>query len=207
MRNIVFAILMLGTSATAQLRVTVYDKAHLPTTVLRDAMISLGDVFRASGIAVEFVSGDLEASEASLMNLPMTPRKGQEREAACRARRDIALEISPSARPGLRPTILGEAQPLARYRLHARVYMNLVMDTAAFHNRSTAAVLAYVVAHEIGHVLLRTSQHNPRGLMSEVWTDLEYNWMTVRAMLFTKAQAKTMRDTLGAAGCVSASNK
>ena len=205
MRNILFTALILVPAVTAQLRVTVYNKSHVSAEVRRDAFADLRDLFRAAGIAVELVPGDLAAAEASFINLPQPPRKGQEHEAACRARRDIALELVPAAPRGLKATILGQAEPLARSGLNARVYMDRVMDAAELHSRSQADVLAHVIAHEIGHVLLRSNQHTPRGLMSAVWTDQEYDWIARRLMVFTKANARIMRATLDAAGCVSAS--
>jgi hypothetical protein len=68
-------------------------------------------------------------------------------------------------------------------------------------NRTHAAVLAHVIAHEIGHVLLRTNGHNPRGLMSSPWTDFEYGNILRGLMFFTADQSKTMRMALSGAGC------
>jgi hypothetical protein len=58
-----------------------------------------------------------------------------------------------------------------------------------------------VIAHEIGHVLLRTKAHSRRGLMSALWTDYEYGMIDRGLMFFTADQSKTMRMALSGAGC------
>jgi hypothetical protein len=163
--------------------------------------------FHRSGIEIELATGDRSSREASLLTSPGAPRKGNERETACRARRDIALEIvavTPTTRKG---TMLGMAEPLAWEGLNARVFDDHVRDAAERQNRDYAGVLAHATAHEIGHVLLRSSTHSQRGLMSAMWTDLEYDWMARGLMFFTSDQSKAMRAVLSGAGCPVAAEK
>ena len=96
---------------------------------------------------------------------------------------------------------MGMAVPLATEGLNARVFGDHVRDTASRQNREYATVLAHAMAHEIGHVLLRSGNHAQRGLMSSVWTDFEYWWMARGLLLFTGDQAKAMRASLTGAGC------
>ena len=202
MKSITLAALMAASASAAELRVVVYDQAHVPKEVTRTAFEHLRQIFHQSGIEMTLGAGDGTASEASLMTYPAPPPKGREQEAACLARRDIALEIAVTPAFGQRKkTILGTAEPLAREGLNVRVFDDRIQDAAMRENRTHADVLAHVIAHEIGHVLLRANAHSRRGLMSAVWTDYEYGIIDRGLMFFTAAQSKTMQMTLSGAGC------
>jgi hypothetical protein len=201
MRPIVIASLMLASASAEQLRVVVYDQARLPKNVTRTALENLRRIFHQAGIEIEFVAGDAAASEASLITYPAPPPKGREQEAACLARRDIALEIVAVTPGAVKSSILGMAQPLARAGLNARVFDDRIQDAARRENRTHAVVLAHVIAHEIGHVLLRTNAHSGGGLMSARWTAFEYSHIARSFMFFTADQSRSMRMTLRGAGC------
>jgi hypothetical protein len=93
------------------------------------------------------------------------------------------------------------AQPLACKGLNVRIFDDRVRRTAWWHGRPHPAILAHAMAHEIGHVLLRTSAHSERGLMSSVWTEYEYGWMAKALMFFTGKQAQEMRANLSGSRC------
>jgi hypothetical protein len=201
MKKLLLVIMTIQAASSEQLRITVYDGARLPREISAPAFEELRAILREAGIDVEVITGDLSASEASFLQLPTPPRKGGERAAACRARRDIALEILETAPPGHKASILGYAQPMASAGLNVRVFNDRIRWAAMDRNRSYAAVLAHVIAHEIGHVLLRSSEHSSNGLMSPVWSDAEYAWMSRSLMFFTRSQAIAMRSELTGAKC------
>jgi hypothetical protein len=148
------------------------------------------------------VTGVPGAPEASLM-IYEPLRTGHELELGCRARRDIALDILPGAIPGVKKQVLGMAQPLSRTGLNVRIYDDHIREAAARENRSYAIVLSYAMAHEIGHVLLRSNTHIGRGLMSDIWTSREYDWMGKEALFFTTGDSHKMRVTLSGTACSS----
>jgi hypothetical protein len=188
--------------APAQLRVTIYQQAPLSQEVAESMFFQLRLIFRQAGIAVDLVTGDPAADEATLSTYPGPPPRGREHEYACSARRDIALKIADVSPPGVARTILGIAMPLARYGLNARVFNDHIMESAMQHNRPHANVLSCAIAHEIGHVLLRSNDHRMSGLMSAVWTGHEYTQMEFTGrMLFTLEESKTMLINLNGTGC------
>ena len=201
MRHILIAALLLIPAQAAQLRITVYDQVHLSKPTSQAAFDLLRQILKRAGIEAELAPGDPSAAEAGLITYPGTPRRGSEHETACRARRDIALEIVAVTPPTRKHTLLGLAIPLATEGLNARVFDDHVRDAAARENRDYVTVLAHAMAHEIGHVLLRNPAHSGRGLMSAQWTDLEYGWMARGLMFFTPEQAKTMLASLTGQGC------
>ena len=64
-----------------------------------------------------------------------------------------------------------------------------------------AELLAHVIAHEIGHVLLRTFDHAKSGLMSSHWSATEYSRMSAGHLLFTREQSREMIRNLAGDGC------
>jgi len=201
MRHVLIAALISATASAEQLQITVYDKAHLPKEVREAAFYDLRCIFRQSRIDLLLIPGDPAAAEASLLTYPAPPRRGGEQEAVCRARRDIALDIIPVAPPGLKRAALGMVQPLAHKGLNVRIFDDRVRDAAWRQSRPHPAVLAHVMAHEIGHVLLRSSAHSHHGLMSSVWTEHEYDWMAKALMFFTGGQSQEMRANLSRSRC------
>ncbi len=188
--------------AAAYLRVTVYDQAHLMPEVTQSAFDQLRRIFRQAGITIELLAGDLATDEASLFTYPGLPPTGHEQEAACRARRDIALKITRVSPPGLRETVLGIAVPLAVTGLNARVFNDHIRAVAFQQNRPYAVILSHAIAHEIGHVLLRSKDHGMWGLMAGTWTEHEYARMGVEtALFFNRYESERMLLGLGGVGC------
>jgi hypothetical protein len=95
------------------------------------------------------------------------------------------------------------ALPNAQVGVNAMVFANHVGYAALLHSRPYDAVLACAIAHELGHVLLRSNAHEAYGIMGAVWTRKEYHAINVRAMLFTREHSRRMRTTLRGAGCLS----
>ena len=58
---------------------------------------------------------------------------------------------------------------------------------------SEAQVLGHAVAHEIGHLLMSTNSHAPRGLMRAGWRTNELRDMAERRLLFSHEEAERMR--------------
>jgi hypothetical protein len=188
--------------APALLRITIYQQAHLPQEVIESMFYQLRLIFRQAGIAIDLLNGDPAADEATLSTYPRLPPRGHEHEFACNARRDIALKIADASPPGVARTILGIAAPLARVGINARVFNDHIMESASQHNRPHANVLSCAIAHEIGHVLLRSNDHRRSGLMSGVWTGPEYRQMEFTGrMLFTLEESKAMLISLNGTGC------
>jgi hypothetical protein len=198
MRLIVIAAMLCRVGHAERLRITVYDKAELSPPLSMAVVDESERIFRVAGISIEWVAGDQAASEATLM-VYQTPPRNRDWESSCLARRDIALEILRTAPPGVKSTVLGMAQPLARVGLNVRVFYDHVQYAAKMNNRGDALVLAHVIAHETGHVLLRSNAHSGCGLMSRVWAGNEYASIANSTLFFTAGEAREMRMTLSGA--------
>jgi hypothetical protein len=86
MRTILITIMMLAAGDAGQLQITVYDKAQLPRQVQATVANEVRRILRVAGISLEWIAGDLKASEASVM-IYQPSRRGRELEDACSARK------------------------------------------------------------------------------------------------------------------------
>jgi hypothetical protein len=73
-----------------------------------------------------------------------------------------------------------------------RVFLKQVQDFARVHRIDLTTMLAYVIAHEVGHLLLGTS-HSPSGLMQAGWDTTLVHDAATGALTFTDAQAERIR--------------
>jgi hypothetical protein len=71
-----------------------------------------------------------------------------------------------------------------------------VQDFTRVHHVDLSTMLAHVIAHEIGHLLL-SSAHSPTGLMQPAWDTALVRQAVNGSLTFTEAQAaiiKASRD-------------
>jgi hypothetical protein len=207
MKHLLMWVLVIQATAAGQLRITVYDKANLTEAVRANTLEDLRRIFRQSKVDFEFVAGDINAEEASVMIYPQRMRPGTKLESICAARRDIALDIVAFAPYGLDSRVLGLAQPFTPTGLNVRIFNDRIQTAAARESRAYATVMAHAIAHEIGHVLLRSNQHTHWGLMSNAWTSREYDWMETGGLLFTDEQSRSMLANLRGDGCADVRSK
>lgn len=108
----------------------------------------------------------------------------------------MRAEILPHAPRGFSPQALGYALPCAERGMQVTIYADRVETVsgsalAAFHR-----VLGHALAHEIGHVFLRSCGHDNSGLMKGVWAKSEWQRAAVSILPFTPGQATVMHQQL-----------
>jgi len=59
-----------------------------------------------------------------------------------------------------------------------------------------ADMLAYVIVHEVVHLLLPLRSHSPVGIMRERWTREDFALMSRRNLAFMPASAKLIKKEL-----------
>lgn len=193
------AMIAVGANAE-QLTVTLYNHAKMPKDVIDDASFDLRSIFRRANINLDIRIGNPSSQDSFTVAYLGRIDPGSLSDVACHARLDVGLEILHSP-PGLGNHVLGMAFPLAARGLNARVFADHVGTAAFVNGRSYSAVLAYVIAHEIGHVLLKTQPHSSHGIMAEMWSPLEYQLMAFHQLPFGADQATAMRAMLDGRGC------
>ena len=72
----------------------------------------------------------------------------------------------------------------------AQIFFNQVQDFARTCHVEVATLLAYVMAHEVGHLLLPRMPHSLTGLMKADWDTAMVREAAVGSLTFTGAQIK-----------------
>jgi len=152
--------------------VRVYDTTSGTTEILGEAITTAAAVVRDAGIPVEWRDCTRSGSQPGCQN----PRLG-----------DFIVRIVPAAKPSTVPirrslqlrTVQGEEHfqlgvavldPVTLTGQMATVFQEPVQRLASRTGVDPAKLLGRAIAHEIGHLLLRTKSHSATGLMREVWS-------------------------------------
>jgi len=91
------------------------------------------------------------------------------------------LGITPMSREGERDTLV-------------EVFLDRVRYQADYSGLSVGVLLGHAIAHELGHVLLRTSGHVSTGIMRAGWTPEDLRLADSGLLIFTSRQAELIRN-------------
>ena len=84
----------------------------------------------------------------------------------------------------------------------AFVYRDPVLDAARGRGQNVARVLGYVMAHEMGHLLLPYPSHSVTGIMHAAWSGEQLRDIGAGTLRFTPAQARAIRARASRPGAV-----
>ena len=107
------------------------------------------------------------------------------------------LIIRPTPLPRMMGQALGDAHDTAGT---AFVCRDRALDVARARHLDVACVLAYAMAHEIGHLLLPYPSHAATGIMHGDWDGADYERLRTGSPHFTPAQASAIRAMWGGYG-------
>jgi len=177
---------VIGRAAIAEdnphLNVIVRSPAELPGELVVDAEQSAARVFGKAGVAVEW------------RNCPA--RNGEFLDEGCRGSArasDLVLQIIPRAQHP-RGAVFGVAFVNGSGGAYADIFFDRVQR---IHNEdrkiSIATLLGYVMAHEIGHLLLGEHSHSRTGLMLGQWHADELARIARGRLFFDSREASFLR--------------
>ena len=175
-----------GAESRLGISVRVQDYAHVAPKILNEAQREATNILSETGIGVAWV-------ECTGTGLPSEPTCAQPFRAT-----DLALRILPQSMAERLP-LNGDAFGFAavstddRPSFLASVLYHRVEDLARTLGHSRAAMLGYVMAHEIGHLLLGTNSHSPLGIMRARLTREDL----LRPLGFNSGQAEVIRAQVG----------
>jgi hypothetical protein len=152
------------------LHLTEYEQ--VPPDELRDAQEQVDLAYRRIGVQIEWAAqpmGDM-------------PRDGSLHVSV------VILNDPMSAKYNADVNALGQGSHITK---HAYIYYPRIVGYAQHTHSSTGRVLAVVMAHELGHVLLPEFSHVRSGLMQPTWQG-----RIVNVPPFLPAQASTIRELL-----------
>jgi hypothetical protein len=182
-----FTSAVLPVVAAQRLAVTVHlvNNVNAPSAELRSARIEAGLIFQRAGIDIHWVEC-----------LPTLVISGS--EPACgRVNHPLlfVLSINGGVPPDGSPTSLGYAL-MPGYCNHAAALYPRIENIVKNHPEySRASVLGSVLAHELGHLFYRSTEHS-HGVMRANWEHSDFLAMSQRRLGFCKKQAEKLRQTL-----------
>lgn len=169
-------------NATTALTVEVYNYASVPSSILANAEEETVRIFHAAGIELSWA-----ACPVSDLDLEDTPEKfgacGRTPNAPV-----VRIETEDTARRGPVAAITSEDR--------VWVYYAWIKRNCDLHGVAQPVLLGHVIAHELGHVLLRDNTHTPAGIMIAVFREKELRLAQMGKLLFDRRQAAQMRAVL-----------
>jgi hypothetical protein len=176
------------TEPILQMKLYIYNYAHVQKYYLSRAQRELAEVFEPIRVVTEWLDSSTRPKnpQADSVYSLMIFILGRSGEAA--APSSTALGFLATNQEGCKGP--------AAYVIYPRIE-NLVQKLdRATNQRSMGEVLAHVIAHEIGHLLLSTSSHSRVGIMRASWWMEEYNRLVTGHLRFTADQAELIRSEL-----------
>jgi hypothetical protein len=170
-----------------EMTISVHDYADVPSKLLNAAEEQAREIYRRAGLETVWLncSPKLENIEPESCHFSDTTH--------------LTLKISPRAlnvQVHDRLDVLGTAYPDDKgVGYFAYVFYDRVQELAE-RQRLGNWLLADVMAHEIGHLLLGSNSHSVSGIMCAHWNYDQLRNISEGAMWFIPAQSKIMRDRL-----------
>ena len=167
-----------------------YNLAGVRTQTVQWATQLAGKVFARAGISTRWELHSADSPESTSVDLNTSvvalSRSG--------TRPYLVVRVVQEPPSGAYPGALGFAIPLARFGTNAEIFYRRIEFQAASVGTDPYIMLAYALAHEIGHVLLRSSSHSRVGIMqayagAETWRLAKFG-----SVAFLPEQATQMRQ-------------
>jgi len=171
-----------------RLTVRVYDYARIARETLAKGESEAVRILRRAGMELDWADCTLAAS-------------GGQSQPVCQedlAPTDISLRILPrsmSVHLPFRDNTLGFAglSGEGERGSMASIFHSRVHDLAQMEDVTEDDILGHAIAHEIGHLLLRTIGHTPSGIMRARWGRKDLKRLNMEGLSFSEVQAEVMR--------------
>ena len=177
-------------SPKANVTIHLIDQANVPADVMAQAMVEASRIFQTAGVRLHWMQ--------------QTPDPAATLHAEC-GRPPAALfavKILPLDTAG----VSAEANAIANTRTGAiTIFYNRVRKSMVDTRQMLPIFLAYVLAHEIGHVSQAVGKHTRTGIMKSDWTAWDYRYMEKRVLRFSASDIQLIHSGLRSRPCTVAS--
>jgi len=168
------------THATLKVKALLFDYVRLPEKMQKQMQDQVSEIYRKAGVEMEWA--------------PCSTGEGQaERYPGCTGYEDathVLLRIHPHVRKGMTSEAAGEAIVSARI---INVYWDRVQYEAVSLRVPALEVLAHIIAHEIGHLLLGPNSHAPAGIMAARWRSRDLIHIFQGGLSFTPRECELIQ--------------
>jgi hypothetical protein len=167
------------------LTIRIYNLADAPSRTLNDAMRNAARILAAADVAAIWQQGSADAPEAHTIDLS---RPAAWKSRANGIRDHIVVGIFRGVPAGYFPGTFGYALPDARIGVNATIFYDRIEQLNEPGMIDLATVLGRVMAHEIGHLLLGSTEHCPTGIMKGSWSKADLQNLAPGSAEFTVPQ-------------------
>jgi hypothetical protein len=179
------------TSPETTLCVHFYNLAAVPSETVQGATLRVRTVFARAGITMAWEQPPNGSEEAHVLDLSDSVGSFRSNQRPC-----LVVVLVADLPPGAYHGALGFAVPHGRFGIHVELVYRRIEGQAQSAGVADDIVLAYVMAHEIGHVLLDSSDHSLAGIMRPRAGAETWSMASLGRMEFLPGQAKRMRTRL-----------
>lgn len=166
--------------------IIVHDMTEVPAPVLSGATAEVARIFRRAKVRIEW----LECTTG-----PDHP--GKPNPCLARPAGAIILRVVPGTLEFLDKAALGYALPIGKNSIYATVSYTRVKQCFKRQERSAASleqVLGNAMAHELGHILLGSGSHSPKGIMRANWDAEQLNHASKGRLYFSRIEEMRIRE-------------
>jgi hypothetical protein len=153
--------------------VRVYDNTGLPNEIRRASLTRAAEIFARAEVEIGWVHCPARCGRALGPDQLI-----------------LRMTRSPATAVGVGTSLI---DPVLRAGRLATVYVDQVDAMARRSNTDRVAILSRAIAHEIGHLLLGTTEHTRSGLMRGIWTAEELRRNHAEDWQFSPLQRTLLR--------------
>jgi hypothetical protein len=176
---------------TGCLNVHLYNMVGVPFQTLAHAKQDAERVLATAGVNLVCWRVPADAPEAHIVHLSVTPTWRKNHQAD--TRRYLVVIIERGFPNSYLPDELGYALPDAQTGVNATVFYDRIERLHKSAEIDLPTLLGHAMAHEIGHVLLGTTEHATAGIMKARWSKADFEVAGLRFMTFTTLQRAEVR--------------
>ncbi len=170
-----------------KLSIIVYNAAQVGQKTLEQSESLAGTIMLKAGMQSRWDAGPVE--DLGTLGLDFTAYLGSECHAGPIAG-IVRLQILSHAPASWAAQALGFSLPCARQGLQVTIYADRVAGVSESGGPTFGRVLAFVMAHELGHLLLHSSRHEDTGLMKGIWSKSDWQRAATRVISFSPSEAR-----------------
>ena len=159
-----------------------YNAAEVNSRTLHWATVEADRLFRAAGIQIDWQPLSAETAEPAACSAFDHPSY-------------VLMRLVRKAPPRASPGALGLARPFAREG-RALIFWERLEELRGTTSLQDYTILGYVMAHEIGHVLLHSTEHSAGGVMQTRWSDMSWHLASQGLLAFRPEEAERMKAGL-----------
>jgi hypothetical protein len=180
--------------APTPVSVSLFNDAHVPPDVLDAAEVRTTRILHRAGIDITWIN----CSSSGGGIPPADPESPPTICSAISYPRHLSVRIVALPRAASEDTFGQSFQDESGTGCYSDVYFSRVQLSTARNLLGGAEILGYVMAHEIGHLLLGVNSHSMAGVMRAHWQPDDLRRAAKGDLLFTPEQAALMRSHLAA---------